>query len=127
MVSTLREELEIQHKKSTPYHPQENGTVEAFNKILEHALTKVCNVNHNDWELNISAVLWAYRTTCKRLMGKTPVKLVYGKEAVIPMEYIVPSLCIAATTGMDDKVALEERTRQLFQLQEDFFIAGFHQ
>ena len=47
-VSALEDELQIQHKKSTPYHPQENGTVEAFNKVLEHALTKVCNENHDD-------------------------------------------------------------------------------
>ena len=47
-VKALTEELQIQHKKSTPYHQQANGTVEAFNKILEHALTKVCNTNQDD-------------------------------------------------------------------------------
>ena len=49
----LKEEIQIQLKKSTPYHPQANGTVEAFNKVLEHAFTKVCNTNHHDWDLNI--------------------------------------------------------------------------
>ena len=102
-VNTLTEELQIQHKKSTQYHPQENGIVEAFSKVLENALT-----NHNDWDLNILVVLWAYRTTCKILTGKTPFKLVYGKEAVMPMEYIVPSLRITATTGMDDETAPKE-------------------
>ena len=58
--------------------------------------------------MNILAIFWEYRTTCKRLMGKTPFKLVYGKEAVMPMEYIVTSICIATTTGMDEEAVLEE-------------------
>ena len=41
VIVELTAEFHIQHKKTTPYHPQENGTVEAFNKILENALTKV--------------------------------------------------------------------------------------
>ena len=74
---------------------------------METTLTKVCNNNRDDWDLKIPTVLWAYRITCKWLTGHTQFKLVYGKEAVMPMEYIVPSLSIAAATGMDDAVALE--------------------
>ena len=45
----------------------------------------------------------------------------------MPMEYIVPSLCIVVATSMDDAKSLEEPVAQLVQLEEDRFIASFHQ
>jgi hypothetical protein len=57
-IKAMIDEFEVYHHKSTPYHPQENGIIEAFNKILENSLTKICNVNMDDWELKILEVLW---------------------------------------------------------------------
>ena len=72
-------------------------------------------------------MLWAYRTTCKKLTGHTPLSLVYGQEAVMPMEYIIPSFRVAQITEMDDIDTMNERLAQLLNLEEDRFVARFHQ
>jgi transposase InsO family protein len=112
-IEALTQEFVVHNKKSTPYHPQENVIVEAFNKILETTLTKICSVNIDDWDLRVPTVLWAYTTTCKKLTMHAPFKLVYGLEAVVPMEYLVPSLRIATFKDMDDTANVQNKLAQL--------------
>jgi transposase InsO family protein len=126
-IEALTEEFVVCHQKSTPYHPQANGIVEAFNKILETTLMKICSVNMDEWDLRVLTVLWAYRTTCKNITMQTHIKLVYGLEAIVPMEYLVPSLGIVSFTEMDDTGIVQERLAQLVELEEDKFVVGFHQ
>jgi transposase InsO family protein len=77
-IDSMLENFKIYHQKSTPYHPQANGIVEAFNKILENSLTKIYNVNIDDLDLKVPVVLWAYRTTYKKVTWNTTFRMVYG-------------------------------------------------
>ena len=45
----------------------------------------------------------------------------------MPMDYIVPSLKIAALTDLADEETVEERLLHLIELEEDKFVVGFHQ
>jgi len=68
-ISIIMEEFQVYHQKSTPYHPQDNQTMEVFNKVFENVLTKVCNAQRSDWNLCIPTVLWPYQMTCRKLTG----------------------------------------------------------
>lgn len=120
-IEVLVEDFQVHHQKSTPYHPQANGMIEAFNTILEHAFTKVCNANHDDWDLRIPAVLWAYRATCKKLTRHTPFRLVYGQEVVMSLAYIVPSLRVTTFIDMTNHDAVKERLHNSFNLKRITF------
>ena len=52
--------------------------------------------------------------------------MVYGKEAIMLIEYIIPSLRIVAFTNMAEPDIMEDRLAQLLALEEDQFIAKFH-
>ena len=81
----LLHEYKIKHHKSSPYRPQTNGAVEAENKNVEAILKKNAE-RHRDWNERLPFALWGYRTSVGTATGATPYSLVYGMEAVLPIE-----------------------------------------
>ena len=86
-IKTLTDQFQIDHPRTTTYHPQSNGAIEAFNKTLTKGLTKICNADKDDWDEKIPTVLWAYIIAYKRSTDQTPFRLVYGQEAVVPLHF----------------------------------------
>ena len=62
-IKALTNQFKIDNQRSTAYHPQSNGAIEAFNKTLTKGLTKICNTDKDDWDEKIPAVLWGTRGT----------------------------------------------------------------
>jgi len=85
LVDGLCEKFKIKHKLSSPYHPQTNGLVERFNRTLCESLAKVSE-KEDEWDEHIESVLFAYRTTKHNTTKKTPFFMVYGREAILPIE-----------------------------------------
>eukprot|EP00253_Pinus_taeda_P018281 PITA_18281 len=80
---------------STPYYPQANGLVEAINKVLVIMIRRIIGIHRSNWHNMLFSALWAYRTLVKTSTGFTPFQLVYGLEAVLPIECEIPSLRMA--------------------------------
>ena len=98
----------IIHKKSSVYHPQCNGQAESTNKILVKALKKIVGANKTGWDRKLDSVLWAFRTSFKVTTRMTPFRMTYGLEAVVPMEFMIPSLRMAVS----ERLPMEESRRE---------------
>ena len=85
------EDLHIEHQYSSVKHAQSNGQVEAANKVLLNGLKKRLHYHKSSWLDELDHVLWATRTTPKTATGESPFSLVYGTEAVAPIEIVVPT------------------------------------
>ena len=83
------------HRKSAPYHPQANGQAESTNKILCTMLTKIVETSRTNWELKLQSALWAYRVAYKTALGTTPFNMVFGLDAILPLEFLIPTLRVA--------------------------------
>ena len=126
-IETLLKEFVIDHHKTSTYHPQANGAVESFNKTLTKGLTKICNMEKDDWDDKVPAVLWAYWTTYKRETNQTPFKLVYGQEVVVPLHFRQHTIEIVEVLTLDIGEAKHERLFQIQKLKEDKIISLQHQ
>ncbi|RVX11208.1 Transposon Tf2-2 polyprotein [Vitis vinifera] len=110
-VDTLIQEYGIQHHRSSAYRPQTNGAVEAANKNIKRILRKM--VRLWDWSEKLPFALWAYRTSFRTSIGATPYSLVYGMEAVLPVEIEMRSLRVALEQHISEAEWAQSRYDQL--------------
>ncbi|MCO5567076.1 hypothetical protein L7F22_020761 [Adiantum nelumboides] len=125
VIKELTSNFMISHHKSTPYYPQANGQAESTNKTLISVLTKTVEAHRTDWDLKFTSALWAYRTAYKVAINCTPFKMVYGQEAVMPWEFVIPSLRVASQEGWDGN-PLVERLYILERLEEERQLAVYN-
>ena len=71
-------------------HPRTNGQVERANGMLLQGLKPRIFNRLNKfgarWLAELPAVLWSLRTTPSRATGYTPFFMVYGSEAILPID-----------------------------------------
>ncbi|KAL3680880.1 hypothetical protein R1sor_023836 [Riccia sorocarpa] len=127
VIEELTTHYQVKHRFSTPYYPQCNGQAESTNKILIVALRKLVERHPVNWDASVPSVLWAMRTAYKATTNHTLFHMVYGVEALVPMEFIVPTLRIATEYNLNPEEMLERRLKELLQLEESREQAFAHQ
>ncbi len=89
------ESYKIKMLNSSPYYAQANGQAESSNKILIKLIKKKIEDHPRRWHEVLSEALWAHRISRHGATKVTPYELVYGQEAILPVEVNLAALRFA--------------------------------
>lgn len=79
--------MQTNHLITTASHPQCNGLVERFNHTFAEMFSMFVNSSHSNWDDVIDHVVFAYNTSRQASTGMTPFLMLYGREAVLPIDF----------------------------------------
>ena len=72
--------LQVKQLHTSVYHPQTDGLVERFNKMLKQMLKKVMDIDGKNWDQLLPRVLFAVREVPQAATGFSPFELLYGRR-----------------------------------------------
>ncbi|MCO5562266.1 hypothetical protein L7F22_015891 [Adiantum nelumboides] len=117
LLTEVCEELKISHRHSTPYYPQSNGLVEKANGIIARIIRKMVESKPKRWDNFLDRAIWAYRTTYRDATQFTPFYLVYGQEALQPIELNIPTIKLTGRQEQNNDEAWINRLLNLVELE----------
>ena len=129
-VREFAESLKIKLLNSSPYYAQANGQAESSNKILIKLIKKKIEEYPKRWHEVLSEALWAHRISKHGATKVTPYELVYGQEAVLPVEVNLDALRLARQNDLSavdyhdlmmDRIdeVTDERIKALREIEKD--------
>ena len=82
--------LNISHVKTSFYHPQSNGKIERFHRVLHDVMSKKLQRDgHYAWDLYLNQTLAAIRFSISDATNQSPFFLLYNRDVVLPLDNIL--------------------------------------
>ena len=75
-------------------------------------------VTYKDWVETLPIALWGYKTSIRVSTRATPNSLVYGSNAVLPIDVEIQSLRVLVETKVVEEDWMKQRYEQLALIDE---------
>ncbi|XP_051129283.1 uncharacterized protein LOC127250168 [Andrographis paniculata] len=96
---------------------------EAANKVIIGVIKKAVEDNLRRWHEVLGEALWACKQYQNKATGCTPFQLVYGQEAILPLEITVPSLRVLNQNSLSPEQYFTAMLQRLDDVHEDRMMA----
>ena len=83
----LCKKMNIEKIQTSAYHPETNGCLEGWHRILTPMISK-CIKSKKDWVDQVKYALFAYRSAPHINTAFTPFELIYGMNLRGPLELL---------------------------------------
>jgi hypothetical protein len=129
-VREFADSYKIKLLNSSPYFDQANGQAESSNKTWIKLIKKKIEENPRRWHGVLSEALWAHHISRHGATKVTPFELVYGQEAILPIEVNLGAYRLAKQDDIDTVVyhnltmdnndeITDKRMRALKEIEKD--------
>ena len=83
--------LGIEKIRTTPYHPQTNGSAERVHQMLQCMIGKLDPEKRKKWPAHIGSIIIAYNSTRSLVTGYSPYYLLFGRRPWLPIDLLFPT------------------------------------
>jgi transposase InsO family protein len=108
--------LGIQNLQTAAHHPACNGRVERNNRVINSALTHVVNALQTDWDLRLTDLEFAMRTSPHSATGVSPMEMMTGFAPRLPTDIFLCAPGTLLDLAERELVELPLRIRQVHDL-----------
>ena len=82
--------LGVEKIRTTPYHPQTNGSAERVNQTLQRMIGKLDPEKRKKWPAHIGSIIIAYNSTRSLVTGYSPYYLMFKHRPRLPIDLLFP-------------------------------------
>ena len=86
VIQELCKLLGVQKIRTTPYHPQTNGSCERFNRTLIGMIGTLATEEKSKWPSSLKRLVHAYNSSVNRMTGFSPFFLMFGRSPRLPID-----------------------------------------
>lgn len=116
--------LGIEHKLTSPYHPQSNGIDERVNGTLMRILRYYVNKYQRDWDDHLKWSLYIYNNTVHDSTGYSPYQILYSRESRSPLRPGILKACNFKDINQlpeDIRLDVYERNKRAQEVQSKYY------